>query len=347
MPQNSPDQDTARAIPPPLPLSTAQPPELPPVLPQVEQAVITDARFQLAFMALTARRYDEAVRRFAEILSVSPSPKVWLGLGASKIGAFMSGTVAAEEIVFCFHQAKASGTEADRSLTYTAFLATVDDFLLLSRATLQDLWSCESSAADARRRGMLAIGASVFTNNSRNIAIAVGSANLLNQGANRVAESRAIRQNVDDSKKTLYSRLVGMRSAVPQVLPHEHPGLMKSIAAIDQVILALYPQAVTGAASSTSSPSPNSRQWLAGNSQSPTKGTSGFAVGSLICGLLSIPVFPLFIPAIILGHVARARIKRSNGAIGGAWMALIGLASGYAVFAVLIGLGVYVAMKSA
>jgi hypothetical protein len=262
-------------------------------------------------------------------------------LGASKIGAFMIGTVSADEVVFCFHQAKASGTEADRSLTYTAFLATVDDFLAIATATLQGIWSCESSAAASRRNGMLAIGVSCFTSSSRNFGTALRSANLLSQGTDRLAEGRAVRQNVEESKKTLYSRLVGMRSAIQQVLPAEHPSFLKGIADIDRVILTLYPQA------QAISPAPatagtDTRQTAA--HACPTE-TSGLAIVSLVCGILSVGIIPLFVPAIILGHLARSRIKKAEGTLGGGRLAAIGLSIGYAIFAFSLALFIFIAVS--
>lgn len=341
MSHDTTEQEATRSSPPPLPSAASNPPELPRSEPQVENPATPDARFQLAFMALNARRYDEAMRRFTEILSVSPSPQVWLGLGASKIGAFMIGTVSADEVVFCFHQAKASGTEADRSLTYTAFLATVDDFLVLARATLQELWSCESSAADARRRGLLAVGVSCLTNSSRNIGTAVASANLLNQGANRMAEGRAVRQNVGESKRTLYSRLVAMRSAIQQVLPANHPSLLKAIADVDSVIVTLHPQAQASnpaRAAGSGSQQPSQPKVV------PTE-TSGFAITSLVCGILSVGIIPLFVPAIVFGHLARSRIKQAGGALGGSRMASVGLSVGYAVSAFVVVLFVFIAVS--
>ena len=58
--------------------------------------------------------------------------------------------------------------------------------------------------------------------------------------------------------------------------------------------------------------------------------TSGAAVASLICGILSIflPII-LSLPAIICGHVARANIRASGGKLTGAGMALAGLLIGY------------------
>lgn len=60
-----------------------------------------------------------------------------------------------------------------------------------------------------------------------------------------------------------------------------------------------------------------------------TPETSGLAVGSLICGILFF-IFPSAIAAIVMGHISRAEIRRSEGRKTGAGMALAGLVLGYA-----------------
>lgn len=66
-----------------------------------------------------------------------------------------------------------------------------------------------------------------------------------------------------------------------------------------------------------------------------TTQTSGLAVASLICGICSLVIFPLFFlfapTAVVLGHVAQSKIKRSNGTIVGGGLALGGLLLGYIV----------------
>jgi hypothetical protein len=57
-------------------------------------------------------------------------------------------------------------------------------------------------------------------------------------------------------------------------------------------------------------------------------GTSGKAIGSLVCGLVVV-FFPLSIVAIILGHWALAEIRRSGGKVTGRGMATAGLILGY------------------
>jgi type IV pilus assembly protein PilA len=58
--------------------------------------------------------------------------------------------------------------------------------------------------------------------------------------------------------------------------------------------------------------------------------TSGKALASLITGILGLPFFPVAIAAIILGHISQSEIRRSNGRLQGAGMAMTGLILGYA-----------------
>jgi hypothetical protein len=62
----------------------------------------------------------------------------------------------------------------------------------------------------------------------------------------------------------------------------------------------------------------------------PSK-NSALAVWSLVLGILSLTLCALFagIPAVICGHLASGRIKRSDGLLGGAGLALAGLVTGY------------------
>lgn len=64
----------------------------------------------------------------------------------------------------------------------------------------------------------------------------------------------------------------------------------------------------------------------------------GKAVASLICGILSVTLFSVFtgLPAIILGHMSRASIRRSMGKLKGDGLALAGLIMGYISFAFFI-----------
>jgi len=66
-----------------------------------------------------------------------------------------------------------------------------------------------------------------------------------------------------------------------------------------------------------------------------TRQRSGLAVASLVLGLISLPLVLIFvgvllaIPAVICGHVALFKIKKSAGAIMGRSIAIAGLAAGY------------------
>ena len=58
------------------------------------------------------------------------------------------------------------------------------------------------------------------------------------------------------------------------------------------------------------------------------EGTSGKAIGSLVCGVFFI-FLPAAVAAIILGHISRSEIRRSAGRLRGSGMALAGLILGY------------------
>lgn len=66
------------------------------------------------------------------------------------------------------------------------------------------------------------------------------------------------------------------------------------------------------------------------NFPSSLKKTSGLAITSLVCGIISfvLPVLPAIV-AIICGYLSRSRIKTSNGSLVGKRMALAGLICGY------------------
>jgi type II secretory pathway pseudopilin PulG len=65
----------------------------------------------------------------------------------------------------------------------------------------------------------------------------------------------------------------------------------------------------------------------------PPASNSGLAIASLLCGIGVFVLFPLFFlfapAAVILGHVAQSKIKRSAGAMGGGGLATAGLIMGY------------------
>ncbi len=64
--------------------------------------------------------------------------------------------------------------------------------------------------------------------------------------------------------------------------------------------------------------------------------TDGKAIGSLVCGILSLACFSILtgIPAVILGHLSRSAIRNSMGRLKGERMALGGLILGYISFAI-------------
>ncbi len=66
----------------------------------------------------------------------------------------------------------------------------------------------------------------------------------------------------------------------------------------------------------------------------PPPETSGKAIASLILGFLSF-IFPAAIVAIILGHISRSEIKKSEGRLQGSGLALTGLIFGYLGVAVI------------
>jgi competence protein ComGC len=74
------------------------------------------------------------------------------------------------------------------------------------------------------------------------------------------------------------------------------------------------------------------------------------AVWSLVLGILAIVlsvvcIGPLFaIPAVICGHIAYSRIKRSAGALTGGGLALGGLITGYVSFALIPFIGILAAI---
>lgn len=64
-------------------------------------------------------------------------------------------------------------------------------------------------------------------------------------------------------------------------------------------------------------------------------GTSGLAIGSLVCGILALFSAGLTgLPAVIMGHLSLSRIKSSAGALGGKGMAIAGLIMGYLGFCI-------------
>jgi hypothetical protein len=77
--------------------------------------------------------------------------------------------------------------------------------------------------------------------------------------------------------------------------------------------------------------------------------SEGLAVTSLVLGILSVTFCNVFtgIPAIICGHIARARILRSNGTLGGDGLAIAGLVTGYISIGLMVIAFVWIAMMGA
>jgi Tfp pilus assembly protein PilE len=65
--------------------------------------------------------------------------------------------------------------------------------------------------------------------------------------------------------------------------------------------------------------------------------TDGKAIGSLVCGIASVTIFSILagIPAIILGHISRSEIRKSEGRLKGEGLALAGLIMGYISLAII------------
>lgn len=73
-------------------------------------------------------------------------------------------------------------------------------------------------------------------------------------------------------------------------------------------------------------------------------GTSGLAIGSLVCGILALFSAGLTgLPAVIMGHMSLSRIKASAGALGGKGMAIAGLIMGYFGF-FIVGIAILAAL---
>ena len=74
--------------------------------------------------------------------------------------------------------------------------------------------------------------------------------------------------------------------------------------------------------------------------------TSGLAIWSLVLGILSLLCFSILagIPAVICGHTAVSRIKRSGGVLQGNGLAIGGLVTGYLSIALIPLLGMLAAI---
>src|SRR6266498_2414141 len=79
----------------------------------------------------------------------------------------------------------------------------------------------------------------------------------------------------------------------------------------------------------------------------PVPRTAPAAIWSLVLAILSFPFGSLFtaIPAVICGHIARSKIRKSGGTLGGKGIATAGLILGYIVLALgVMGIPLLVSM---
>jgi type IV pilus assembly protein PilA len=67
----------------------------------------------------------------------------------------------------------------------------------------------------------------------------------------------------------------------------------------------------------------------------PDAPTSGKALASVVFGIIGLLLFPIAVVAIILGHISRSEIQRSQGRIKGLGLSTAGLVMGYGAFAMI------------
>jgi hypothetical protein len=84
-------------------------------------------------------------------------------------------------------------------------------------------------------------------------------------------------------------------------------------------------------------PSQTCPQCSSAGVQDPKPTLDGKALASFLLGVLSIMVLTIFagIPAVVLGHLSRASVRRSQGRLKGNGLAMAGLIMGYASLALL------------
>ena len=63
--------------------------------------------------------------------------------------------------------------------------------------------------------------------------------------------------------------------------------------------------------------------------------TNGKALASMVTGIFGLLLFPIGIAAIVLGHMSRSEIRKSNGRLKGDGLATAGLVMGYGAFAII------------
>lgn len=73
--------------------------------------------------------------------------------------------------------------------------------------------------------------------------------------------------------------------------------------------------------------------------QQGSQSACGLATASLVCGIAGVVIPPVFVAAIVCGHIAQSRIRKSGGVLGGGGQALAGVILGYcaAVLWLLLG----------
>lgn len=90
---------------------------------------------------------------------------------------------------------------------------------------------------------------------------------------------------------------------------------------------------------------PPAPQQFKTSSQFVVAPNSGLSIASLVCGILTLLTCIITgIPAIICGHMALSKIKKSGGAVGGKGMAIAGLVMGY--LSLVFGIFVIASMAS-
>lgn len=68
----------------------------------------------------------------------------------------------------------------------------------------------------------------------------------------------------------------------------------------------------------------------------PQPATCGLATASMILGISGFFFLITAIPAVICGHIARGKIKKSQGTLGGGGLAIAGIITGYLVIALMV-----------
>jgi type IV pilus assembly protein PilA len=95
-------------------------------------------------------------------------------------------------------------------------------------------------------------------------------------------------------------------------------------------------QLVSGQAGSQGATVPTVRSYAGSYTPPlPDAPTSGKALASMISGIFGFILFVPAIPAVVLGHMSRSEIQKSNGRLKGDGMAVAGMVMGYLVLAMI------------